>query len=124
MLLIAVGYLATAWVADCSLRTRWLYIGAYAGVLIASYPTWGWSLVGYGAYVAIMMATLLPWRQSRIAVVVLGLLIAATIPFGGGDTADLHQRGRGRDGSGHRRRDGGGCGPGSAAAGRAAGQPP
>ncbi len=87
VLLIAVGYLATAWVADCSLRTRWLYIGAYAGVLIASYPTWGWSLVGYGAYVAIMMATLLPWRQSRIAVVVLGLLIAATIPFGGGDTA-------------------------------------
>jgi two-component system sensor histidine kinase DesK len=87
VLLIAVGYLATAWVADCSLRTRWLYIGAYSGVLIASYPIWGWSLVGYGAYVAIMMATLLPWRQSRIAVVVLGLLIAATIPFGGGDTA-------------------------------------
>ena len=78
---------ATAWVADCSLRTRWLYIGAYSGLLLASYPTWGWALVGYGAYVAIMMATLLPWRQSRIAVVVLGLLIAATIPFGGGDTA-------------------------------------
>jgi two-component system, NarL family, sensor histidine kinase DesK len=87
VVVIAVGYLATAWVADCSLRTRWLYIGGYVGVLLLSYPTWGWSLVGYGAYVAIMMATLLPWRQSRIAVVVLGLLIAATIPFGGGETA-------------------------------------
>ena len=87
VLLIAVGYLATAWVADCSLRVRWLYLAGYTGVLIASYPTWGWSLVGYGAYVSIMMAMLLPWRQSRIAVVVLGLLIALTIPFGGGETA-------------------------------------
>ena len=87
VLLLAVGYLATAWVADCSLRTRWLYIGGYVGVLVVSYPTWGWSLVGYGAFVAVMLATLLPWRQSRIAVVVLGLLIAATIPFGGGETA-------------------------------------
>ncbi|HVK34493.1 MAG TPA: sensor histidine kinase [Microlunatus sp.] len=84
---LAVGYLATAWIADCSLRTRWLYLGAYSGLLLVSYPTWGWALVGYGAYVAVMMASLLPWRQSRIAVVVLGLLIAATIPFGGGDTA-------------------------------------
>lgn len=84
---LAVGYLATAWIADCSLRTRWLYLGAYSALLLVSYPTWGWALVGYGAYVAIMMASLLPWRQSRIAVVVLGLLIAATIPFGGGDTA-------------------------------------
>ena len=84
---LAVGYLATAWIADCSLRVRWLYLGAYSGLLLVSYPTWGWALVGYGAYVAVMMASLLPWRQSRIAVVVLGLLIAATIPFGGGDTA-------------------------------------
>ena len=84
VLLLAVGYLATAWVADCSLRTRWLYIGGYVGVLVVSYPTWGWSLVGYGAFVAVMLAMLLPWRQSRIAVVVLGLLIAATIPFGVG----------------------------------------
>jgi two-component system sensor histidine kinase DesK len=84
---LAVGYLGTAWVADCSLRTRWLYIGGYVGLLLVSYPTWGWSLVGYGAYVAVMLATLVPWRQSRIAVVVLGLLIAATIPFGGGETA-------------------------------------
>jgi two-component system sensor histidine kinase DesK len=84
---LAVGYLATAWIADCSLRTRWLYLGAYSALLLVSYPTWGWALVGYGAYVAIMMASLLPWRQSRIAVVVLGLVIAATIPFGGGETA-------------------------------------
>jgi two-component system sensor histidine kinase DesK len=56
-------------------------------VLVVSYPTWGWQLVGYGAYVAVMMATLLPWRQSRIAVLVWGALLAATIPLGGGETA-------------------------------------
>lgn len=84
---IALGYLATAWVADCSLRTRWLYLAAYVAMMISSYPVWGWSLVGYGAFVAIMMATLLPWRQSRIAVLVLGALLAASIPFGGGETA-------------------------------------
>lgn len=84
---IALGYLATAWVADCSLLTRWLYLAAYVAVMISSYPVWGWSLVGYGAYVAIMMATLLPWRQARIAILVLGVLLAASIPFGGGQTA-------------------------------------
>jgi two-component system sensor histidine kinase DesK len=84
---VALGYLGSAWLADCSLRTRWLYIGGYVGVLVVSYPTWGWQLVGYGAYVAVMMATLLPWRQSRIAVLVWGALLAATIPLGGGETA-------------------------------------
>jgi two-component system sensor histidine kinase DesK len=84
---IALGYLGTAWVADCSLRTRWLYILGYVALLALTYTTWGWALVGYGAYVAIMLATLLPWRQSRIAVLAWGLLLALTIPFGGGETA-------------------------------------
>ncbi len=95
-----------------------------SAVLVVSYPTWGWSLVGYGAYVAIMMATLLPWRQSRIAVVVLGLRARRHDPVRRRRDGHLHQRGRGRDGSGHRGRDRGGRGPGSAAAGRAAGQHP
>ena len=87
IILIAVGYLGTAWVADCSLRTRWLYIAAYVAVLISSYPTWGWTLVGYGAYVAIMIATLLPWRQSRMVVPVWGAVLAATFVLGAGETA-------------------------------------
>jgi two-component system sensor histidine kinase DesK len=84
---VALGYLGTAWVADCSLRTRWLYILGYVAVLVSSYPTWGWALLGYGAYVAIMIATLLPWRQSRLVVLVWGALLAAMIPLGGGETA-------------------------------------
>ena len=41
VVLLAVGYLATAWIADCSLRTRWLYLGAYSGLLLAELPDLG-----------------------------------------------------------------------------------
>ena len=87
IVIIGVGYLATAWIADCSLRTRWVYIVGFVIMLALTGLTWGWSLVGYGVYVAIMMATLLPWRQSRVAIVVWSLLLAATIPLGAGETA-------------------------------------
>ena len=87
VVIIALCYLGAAWVADCTLRTRWLYIGGYALFLALTWFTWGWSLVGYGVYVAIMMATLLPWRQSRVAIVVWSGLLALTIPLGAGQTA-------------------------------------
>lgn len=87
IVIIGAGYLATAWIADCSLRTRWLYLLGFVLALLLTGFTWGWSLVGYGVYVAIMMATLLPWRQSRIAIVVWSVLLAATIPLGAGETA-------------------------------------
>lgn len=87
VVIIALGYLGAAWVADCALRTRWLYIGGYALFLALTWFTWGWSLVGYGVYVAIMMATLLPWRQSRVVIVVWSGLLAITIPLGAGPTA-------------------------------------
>ena len=87
VLVITLGYLATAWIADCSLRTRWLYLAGFAALLPLSWFVWGWSLVGYGAYVAIMAATLLPWRQSRIAIPVWSGLLALTIPLGAGSTA-------------------------------------
>ena len=38
---LAVGYLGTAWMADCSLRTRWLYIGGYVGLLLVEPPDVG-----------------------------------------------------------------------------------
>jgi two-component system sensor histidine kinase DesK len=87
VVIIALGYLAAAWIADCSLRTRWLYLCGYAVFLALTWFTWGWSLVGYGAYVAIMMATLLPWRQSRVAIIVWSGLLALTIALGAGETA-------------------------------------
>jgi two-component system sensor histidine kinase DesK len=87
IVVLSLGYLGSAWVADCSLRTRWLYVVGYTVFLALTGSTWGWSLVGYGVYVAIMMATLLPWRQSRVAIVVWSGLLAVTIPLGAWETA-------------------------------------
>ena len=86
IVLMVLGYLGTAWVADCSLRTRWLYLGGYVALLGLSAAVWSWDLVGYGAYVAVMLATLLPWRQSRIAVVVWAGVLAAVGLLGAGST--------------------------------------
>ncbi|HEU5484779.1 MAG TPA: sensor histidine kinase [Microlunatus sp.] len=87
IVVLSLGYLGSAWIADCSLRVRWLYIVGFAAFLALSGVTWGWTLVGYGVYLAIMMATLLPWRQSRVAIVVWSGLLALTIPLGAGETA-------------------------------------
>lgn len=87
VVLMVLGYLATAWLADCSLRARWAFIGGYIALLALSTLVWGWDLVGYGAYVAVMLATLLPWRQSRIAIVAWAGLLAATYLLGAGTTA-------------------------------------
>jgi two-component system sensor histidine kinase DesK len=81
---VAAGYLGTAWMADCSLRARWGYLAGYVVLLALSAVAWGWDLVGYGVYVAVMMATLLPWRQSRIAIPIWSVLLLATIPLGAG----------------------------------------
>lgn len=86
IVLMVLGYLGTAWLADCSIWTRWLYLGGYVALLGLSTVVWGWDLVGYGAYVAVMLATLLPWRQSRIAVVVWAGVLAALGLIGAGST--------------------------------------
>ncbi len=39
VVVIALGYLASAWVADCSLRTRWLYLAAYVVVMVSATPS-------------------------------------------------------------------------------------
>ncbi len=74
---IAVGYLGTAWVADAALVVRWVYLASYAAVIVASALFWGWNFLNFAVYVAIMTATLIPWRQARIAVVALGVLLLA-----------------------------------------------
>ena len=84
---VGVGYLGAAWMADCSLRARWWYLAGYGAMLGLSALLWGWDLVGYGVYVAVLMATLLPWRQSRIAIPVWSVLLLSTMPLGAGPTA-------------------------------------
>jgi two-component system sensor histidine kinase DesK len=38
---------------------------------------WGWGFANYGVYVAIVIAALVPWRQSRFAIVGWGLFLVA-----------------------------------------------
>ncbi len=76
--LVALAYVATAWICDAPLRVRWIYIVAYVGLLALFAPWWGWAFLNYGVYVSIMLATLIPWRQARIAIVVWNVLIGLT----------------------------------------------
>ena len=74
--LIGLSYLFTAWIADTSLVVRWCYIAGFVGLLLLHAPWWGWSFVNYGVYVSIMLATLIPWRQARVAIVAVNVAIA------------------------------------------------
>ena len=75
--LIGLSYLVTAWIADTSLVVRWCYIAGFIGLLLLHVPWWGWSFVNYGVYLSIMFATLIPWRQARVAIVVTNVAIAS-----------------------------------------------
>ncbi len=79
VLLVLIGalYLGAAWACDLPLSIRWIYLGVFVGLLAALSPWWGWSFVNQGVYVSILLATLIPWRQARIAIIAVNLAIAA-----------------------------------------------
>jgi two-component system sensor histidine kinase DesK len=72
---IALLYICTAWVCDLPLSVRWGYVLLFTLLLISSSVFMGWSFIYYGIYVAVMLSTLIPWRQSRVAVLVVGLTV-------------------------------------------------
>ncbi len=74
---VAAVYLGSAWVSDARLGVRWGYIAGFVALLASTAPWWGWSFVNYGVYVSIMLATLTPWRQARVAIPIWNGLIAA-----------------------------------------------
>ena len=75
--LIAVGYLLAAWLADTGLTSRWSYVAAYLALLLCSAAVWGWSFANFGVYLAVLLAMLIPWRQSRVAIIAWGLVLLA-----------------------------------------------
>lgn len=75
ILAIAVSYVTAAWMADTPLWVRISYITGFVA-LLSTTATWsGWQFVNFGVYVAILMATLLPWRYARFSIPVWGLLL-------------------------------------------------
>ncbi|MET1004046.1 MAG: sensor histidine kinase, partial [Propionibacteriaceae bacterium] len=79
--LIALGYLCVPWVCDLALWQRWAYIAAFVALLVSSYHFMGIAFIYYGIFVAIMAATLIPWRQARVTILVVGvsIMVAALI---------------------------------------------
>lgn len=76
-LVVAIGasYVAAAWIADTPLWVRIAYIGGFVALLASTATYTGWQFVNFGVYVAILMATLIPWRYARLSIVAWGLLL-------------------------------------------------
>jgi two-component system, NarL family, sensor histidine kinase DesK len=83
---IAVAYVGAAWAADAALGARWLYVLGFCGLLVLLAPWWGWAFVHLCVYVSILLATLIPWAQARIAIVVVNVAVAAVAPLSGTPT--------------------------------------
>ncbi|GAB3915369.1 two-component sensor histidine kinase [Microlunatus endophyticus] len=62
---ICLAYLATSWMADTGLVTRWCYLVGFVllAALTAEFNGWDW--VSYGAYVSMVIVSLIPWRTAR-----------------------------------------------------------
>ena len=89
MLTIGVAYVGAAWVADASLMVRWAYVAGFVALVGASAGTWQWDFAYYGVYVAILVATLLPWPQARIAILAWGLVLVLVSVISGLGAATL-----------------------------------
>lgn len=72
---IAASYVAAAWIADTPLWVRLSYIVGFVGLLSLTSTYSGWQFLNFGVYVAILMATLIPWRHARFSILAWGLLL-------------------------------------------------
>ena len=55
----------------------------FAALLGSTAIVWGWGFANNGVYLAIMLATLIPWRQSRVAIPVLGAILSIIAAISG-----------------------------------------
>jgi two-component system sensor histidine kinase DesK len=89
VLTIGTAYVAAAWVADASLPARCAYVGGFVVLIAASAGTWQWDFVYFGVYVAIMVATLVPWRQARFVIPAWALVLVLVGVVSGQGAANL-----------------------------------
>jgi len=77
LVMLALVYVGAAWTADSPLRVRWSHVAGVTGFVFLGALLWGWQFANFGAYPALLAATLIPWHQARFALVgwalVLGL---------------------------------------------------
>lgn len=76
LVVLAVAYVGAAWTADAPLRFRWCYVAGFSGFVLSGALLWGWEFAGFGVYPAVLMASLIPWRQARFALVGWALVLS------------------------------------------------
>jgi two-component system, NarL family, sensor histidine kinase DesK len=89
VLAIGVAYVLAAWAADASLILRWAYVVGFVTLVGVGALTWQWDVVYYGVYVALLIVTLIPWRQARVAVLVWGALLVVLGAVSGEGSANV-----------------------------------
>jgi two-component system, NarL family, sensor histidine kinase DesK len=77
VVLIGVTYPLAALVVDTSLAIRWLFVSGFTAVIVASSTVWGSDFSNFGVFVAVLLATMIPWRQSRFVGCAWGLFLVA-----------------------------------------------
>ncbi len=86
LLLVAAAYVATAWIADVRLAVRTAHVVGFAALMVSTAIVWGWGFANLGVYLAIMVATLIPWRLARAVIPVIGVLLASVTLITGDPT--------------------------------------
>jgi two-component system sensor histidine kinase DesK len=76
LVVFAVAYVGAAWTADAPLWLRWSYVAGFTGFVVIGALLWGWESANFGAYPAILMASLIPWHQARFALIGWALVLS------------------------------------------------
>lgn len=72
---LAVAYVAAAWTVDAPLWFRWCYVAGFTSFVLSGALLWGWEFALFGVYPAVLIASLIPWRQAHFALVGWALLL-------------------------------------------------
>jgi two-component system sensor histidine kinase DesK len=83
LIVLAAAYVAAAWTADAPLRLRWWYVAGFTGFVVSGAMLWGWEFANFGVFPAVLMATLIPWHQARVALVGWALVLTLAGLLGG-----------------------------------------
>ena len=75
IVLLSALYVAAAWTSDSGIGWRWLHIGVFGGVMVGTSALLGLQFTSFGVYFAILLATLIPWRISRVLITLWGLVL-------------------------------------------------
>ncbi len=75
---LALLYVLAAWVCDLPIWGRVIFLVVFVTLLLVMIPFVEYRLVYYGVYVAILVATLMPWRIARVLIPIVVVLIVGT----------------------------------------------